>query len=63
MCKVQNDYLNFTPFNLAVSDKAGKQKFYVDDKRLSNSSFQNLVDGIPIDVEVVKLDEHCKSAR
>ena len=50
------------PFNLAVSDKPGKEKFYVDDKRLSNSSFQNLVDGYSIDVDVITLDEHCKSA-
>jgi len=62
LCKVQNDYLNFSPFNLAVSDKPGKERFYVDNKRLSNSSFQNLVDGYPIDVEVTTLDEHCRSA-
>ena len=33
--------------NLAVSDFVGKSAFWphVDDKRLSNSSFQNLVEG------------------
>ena len=62
LCKVKDDYPNLSPYNFAVSDQAGKQRFYVDDKRLSNSSFQNLVDGIPIDVEVVTLDDQHRSA-
>ena len=32
------------------------QSFYVDDKRLSNSSFQNLVEGQKIEVETVTID-------
>ena len=42
--------------NLAVSDFVGKSTFYVDDKRLSNSSFQNLVEGQKIEVETVTID-------
>ena len=36
---------NINCYNLAVSDFEGKSDFFVDDKRLSNSSFQNLVNG------------------
>ncbi len=39
-----------------MSNMEGNQKFYVDDKRLSNSSFQNLVSGIPITVETRTID-------
>ena len=42
--------------NLTVSDFVGKSTFYVDDKRLSNSSFQNLVEGQKIEVETVTID-------
>ena len=47
---------NINCFNLAVSDFDGKSEFYVDDKRLSNSSFQNLVNGQKIEVDTIKLD-------
>ena len=47
---------NINCYNLAVSDFDGKSEFYVDDKRLSNSSFQNLVNGQKIEVETIKLD-------
>ena len=54
--RVEEKKKNITAYNNAVSDKVGTFKFYVDDKRLSNSGFQNLVDGIPIDVESVTID-------
>ena len=57
LCKIKNDHLNFSAYNIAISDKVGKDKFYVDGQRLSNSSFQNLVDGFPIDVEVSTIDK------
>ena len=39
-----------------MSDFVGKSIIYVDDKRLSNSSFQNLVEGQKIEVETVTID-------
>lgn len=47
---------NMTAFNMAVSDFNGQTEFWVDDKRLSNSSFRNLVDGQKITVDVTTLD-------
>jgi FkbM family methyltransferase len=51
---------NINCYNLAVSDFEGKSEFYVDDKRLSNSSFQNLVNGQKIEVDTIKLDNNFK---
>ena len=62
LCKIKNDHLNFSAYNIAMSNKVGKDKFYVDSHRLSNSSFQNLVDGFPIDVEVSTVDKQHKHA-
>ena len=62
LCKVKDDYLNFSPYNLAIGEKTKTENFYVDNKRLSNSSFQNLVDGYPIPVEVSTLDNQHRSA-
>jgi len=54
--KIEDEYSNVTTHNVAMSNMEGNQKFYVDDKRLSNSSFQNLVSGIPITVETRTID-------
>lgn len=54
--KIEGRKKNVKAFNLAVSDSIGKQTFYIDDKRLSNSSFLNLVEGIKTEVDVVSLD-------
>lgn len=48
---------NMEVANLAVSDFAGTAEFWVDDKRLSNSSFRDLVGGVKTTVNVVKLDD------
>ena len=56
LVKIKEKYINVITHNLAVSDKIGTLDFYVDDKRLSNSSFQNLVEGQKIQVETVTLD-------
>ena len=56
LVKIKEKYNNVIAHNLAVSDKIGTLDFYVDDKRLSNSSFQNLVEGQKIQVETVTLD-------
>ena len=47
---------NMVVQNYAVADQRGMAKFYVDDKRLSNSGLQNLVGGIEIEVQVISLD-------
>lgn len=44
------------PINKAVSNYVGTGKFFVDDKRLSNSGFQDLVGGQQIEVPVTMLD-------
>ena len=62
LCKIKDDHLNFSTYNIALSDKVVKETFYVDSKRLSNSSFQNLVDGFPIEVEMSTIDEQHPSA-
>ena len=54
--KIKQKYNNVTTHNFAVSDFEGVSDFYVDDKRLSNSSFQNLVEGQKIEVETVTID-------
>ena len=54
--KIKEKHNNVITHNLAVSDFEGVSSFYVDDKRLSNSSFQNLVDGQRIEVDTVTID-------
>lgn len=55
--KVKERFDNIVTHNKAVGKESGSATFYVDDKRLSNSGFTDLVDGIPIDVEVVAVDD------
>ena len=54
--KIKSNYDNVTTYNKAVSDFVGQSDFYVDDKRLSNSGFQNLVGGQKITVDTVTID-------
>lgn len=54
--KLESQFDNITTYNLALSNFNGTSKFFVDDKRLSNSSFQNLVGGIEIEVEARTID-------
>ena len=56
LIKIKEKHNNVITHNVAVSDFVGKSGFYVDDKRLSNSSFQNLVEGQKIEVETVTID-------
>ena len=54
--KIKQKHNNVITHNLAVSNEVGLLDFYVDDKRLSNSSFQNLVEGQKIQVETTTID-------
>jgi|TARA_B100000287_G_scaffold244341_1_gene229776 FkbM family methyltransferase len=54
--KLKQKHGNIITHNFAVSDFEGISDFYVDDKRLSNSSFQNLVEGQKIEVETITID-------
>jgi len=54
--KIKQSNANVITHNIAVSNHVGTNDFYVDDKRLSNSSFQNLVDGQKITVDTVTID-------
>lgn len=47
---------NLFTYNKAVSNTIGTVDFYVDTKRLSNSSFINHVDGMQIQVDTITLD-------
>lgn len=49
-------YNNIIPKNYAISNEEGFLTFYVDDKRLSNNSFYNLVEGQKTKVETKTLD-------
>jgi len=55
--KVKERFENVVTYNKAVGKESGSATFYVDDKRLSNSGFTDLVDGIPIEVDVVSVDD------
>jgi len=55
--KVRERFENVSVYNLAVGAEPGETTFYVDDKRLSNSGFTDLVGGHPIEVEVTTIDE------
>jgi len=54
--KIKQRYDNVTTYNKAVCNFNGESDFYVDDKRLSNSGFQNLVNGQKIVVDTVTVD-------
>jgi len=56
LIKIKEKHNNVITHNLAISNETGTLDFYVDDKRLSNSSFQNLVEGQKIQVETVTID-------
>ena len=55
--KVRERFENVSVYNLAVGAEPGETTFYVDDKRLSNSGFTDLVGGHPIEVKVTTIDE------
>ncbi len=54
--KIEEQKNNVEVRHLAVSNFCGEETFYIDHKRLSNSSFQNLVGGKEVKVQVVSLD-------
>ena len=54
--KMEERHSNVTAFNAAVGDFNGVATIYVDDKRLSNSGFQDLVGGPSVQVAAVTLD-------
>ena len=54
--KIKQKHNNVITHNKAVGIFVGTSEFYVDDKRLSNSGFQNLVDGQKIEVDTVTID-------
>lgn len=54
--KLEEQFDNVKTFNKAVSNFEGESKFYVDDKRLSNSSFRDLVGGQEITVDTTLID-------
>ena len=54
--KIKQRHDNVTTYNKAVCNFIGESDFYVDDKRLSNSGFQNLVGGQKITVDTVTVD-------
>lgn len=56
LLKTAGRTMNIHPINKAVGNYVGTAKFWVDDKRLSNSGFQNLVDGQQITVPITMLD-------
>jgi len=53
---VANQQENVIPHNLAVGATSGKASFFVDDKRLSNSGFTDLVGGQEIVVSTTTVD-------
>ena len=57
LIKVERSHSNISAFNFAVSDTAGTKDFYVDDKRLSNSGFTDLVGGQKVVVPTIRLDD------
>jgi FkbM family methyltransferase len=54
--KVKERFDNVSTYQLAVGEEVGSTTFYVDDKRLSNSGFTDLVGGQPIEVSVTTID-------
>jgi len=55
-CKMQDRWDNVVPVYGAVGSDMGTAEFFVDDKRLSNSGFQDLVDGQKTRVPMLCLD-------
>lgn len=58
LCKMKERHDNLNAVNYAVSNFNGRSKFFVDDKRLSNSGFQDLVSGPDVEVAVIALDSY-----
>jgi FkbM family methyltransferase len=60
LIKVETAHPNVTAKNIAMGEHPGTFEFWVDDKRLSNNSFRNLVGGqkIEVDVTTIDLEEH-----
>jgi FkbM family methyltransferase len=60
LIKVETAHPNVTAKNIAMGEHPGTCEFWVDDKRLSNNSFRNLVGGqkIEVDVTTIDLEEH-----
>jgi len=58
LVKMKGRHDNLHAVNYAVSNFNGKMDFYIDDKRLSNSSFQDLVGGPKVGVAVIALDSY-----
>jgi len=56
LLKKEDEFPNVVTHNKAVGDMFGKSSFFVDDKRLSNSGFLDLVDGPQIMVDSITLD-------
>lgn len=54
--KLEDRFDNVKTHNIAVSDTVGETSFFVDDKRLSNSSFRDLVGGQEITVKTTTID-------
>ena len=54
--KIAKQFDNVTVYNRAVSNKEGRLKFWIDDKRLSQNGFLNPGWGVPTEVETVTLD-------
>jgi FkbM family methyltransferase len=54
--KLELDFDNVTTHNIAMSETVGETSFFVDDKRLSNSSFRDLVGGQEIKVKTTTID-------
>ena len=54
--KVKERFDNVSTYRLAVGEEVGFTTFYVDDERLSNSGFTDLVGGQPIEVPVTTID-------
>jgi len=58
LIKMKKRHANLYAVNYAVSNFNGKTPFFVDDKRLSNSGFLDLVGGPSVDVAVIALDSY-----
>ena len=54
--KLTEQFDNVTVYNRAVSNKEGRLKFWIDDKRLSQNGFLNPGWGVQTEVDTVTLD-------
>lgn len=58
-----NGYRNVSLFRLAVSDRAGRARLYLDGENAGDSRMYDSHDGRPsVDVETVRLDDHLGSS-